>query len=184
MADYGKPGEPESLLPPISEETLAEMIATTRSRATCFMNRFRTPRIHRIQGSHSHTDTSLRQLVFFLRSSRSKSRPRRSMPRLQPWRLSQRRHGRFQRKSPTPVFKIASTRKRNQDIGGCLPVSLRTVMQPVGPSALAQRCNFSRLPIPRSCLECCRLTEMKIQENVPLAQLTTFGIGGPARWFV
>jgi UDP-N-acetylmuramate dehydrogenase len=32
--------------------------------------------------------------------------------------------------------------------------------------------------------KCCSLTEMKIQENVPLAPFTTFGIGGPARWFV
>ena len=32
--------------------------------------------------------------------------------------------------------------------------------------------------------ECCRLTEVKIQENVALAPFTTFGIGGPARWFV
>jgi CRP/FNR family transcriptional regulator, cyclic AMP receptor protein len=41
MADYGKPGEPESLLPPITQETLAEMIGTTRSRVSFFMNRFR-----------------------------------------------------------------------------------------------------------------------------------------------
>jgi UDP-N-acetylmuramate dehydrogenase len=33
-------------------------------------------------------------------------------------------------------------------------------------------------------VKCCRLTEMKIQENVALAPFTTFGIGGPARWFV
>ncbi len=32
--------------------------------------------------------------------------------------------------------------------------------------------------------ECCSLTGMKIQENVALAPFTTFGIGGPARWFV
>jgi CRP/FNR family transcriptional regulator, cyclic AMP receptor protein len=41
MADYGKPGEPETLIPPISQETLAEMIGTTRSRVSFFMNRFR-----------------------------------------------------------------------------------------------------------------------------------------------
>jgi UDP-N-acetylmuramate dehydrogenase len=33
-------------------------------------------------------------------------------------------------------------------------------------------------------MECCRLTGMKIRENVALAPFTTFGIGGPARWFV
>jgi len=41
MADYGTPGEPETLIPPITQETLAEMIGTTRSRVSFFMNRFR-----------------------------------------------------------------------------------------------------------------------------------------------
>ena len=41
MADYGKPGEPESFIPPVTQETLAEMIGTTRSRVSFFMNRFR-----------------------------------------------------------------------------------------------------------------------------------------------
>jgi CRP/FNR family cyclic AMP-dependent transcriptional regulator len=41
MAEFGKPGEPENLIPRISQETLAEMIGTTRSRVNFFMNRFR-----------------------------------------------------------------------------------------------------------------------------------------------
>jgi len=41
MAEYGQPGETESLIPKISQETLAEMIGTTRSRVSFFMNRFR-----------------------------------------------------------------------------------------------------------------------------------------------
>jgi CRP-like cAMP-binding protein len=41
MAEFGKPGEPESFIPPITQETLAEMIGTTRSRVSFFMNRFR-----------------------------------------------------------------------------------------------------------------------------------------------
>lgn len=41
MADFGKPGEPELLLPRISQESLAEMVGTTRSRVSFFMNRFR-----------------------------------------------------------------------------------------------------------------------------------------------
>jgi len=41
MAEFGKPGEPEPLIPKISQETLAEMIGTTRSRVSFFMNRFR-----------------------------------------------------------------------------------------------------------------------------------------------
>jgi CRP/FNR family transcriptional regulator, cyclic AMP receptor protein len=41
LAEFGKPGEPESLIPEITQESLAEMIGTTRSRVSFFMNRFR-----------------------------------------------------------------------------------------------------------------------------------------------
>jgi CRP/FNR family cyclic AMP-dependent transcriptional regulator len=41
MAEFGQPGETENLIPKISQETLAEMIGTTRSRVSFFMNRFR-----------------------------------------------------------------------------------------------------------------------------------------------
>jgi len=41
MADYCQPGKEETLIPRISQETLAEMIGTTRSRVSYFMNRFR-----------------------------------------------------------------------------------------------------------------------------------------------
>ncbi|MGC9225025.1 MAG: Crp/Fnr family transcriptional regulator [Terracidiphilus sp.] len=41
MAEFGKPGEPDGQLPKISQETLAEMVGTTRSRVSFFMNRFR-----------------------------------------------------------------------------------------------------------------------------------------------
>jgi CRP/FNR family cyclic AMP-dependent transcriptional regulator len=41
MAEFGKPGEPEMLIPKITQETLADMIGTTRSRVSFFMNRFR-----------------------------------------------------------------------------------------------------------------------------------------------
>jgi CRP/FNR family transcriptional regulator, cyclic AMP receptor protein len=41
MAELGRPGEPETTIPKISQETLAEMIGTTRSRVSFFMNRFR-----------------------------------------------------------------------------------------------------------------------------------------------
>jgi CRP-like cAMP-binding protein len=41
LAEFGQPGEPEPLIPPITQETLAEMIGTTRSRVSFFMNRFR-----------------------------------------------------------------------------------------------------------------------------------------------
>lgn len=41
LAQFGKDGKPEKTIPNISQETLAEMIGTTRSRVSFFMNRFR-----------------------------------------------------------------------------------------------------------------------------------------------
>jgi CRP-like cAMP-binding protein len=41
LAEFGEPDKPEHLIPPITQETLAEMIGTTRSRVSFFMNRFR-----------------------------------------------------------------------------------------------------------------------------------------------
>jgi len=41
MAEFGKPDESDQYIPKISQETLAEMIGTTRSRVSFFMNRFR-----------------------------------------------------------------------------------------------------------------------------------------------
>lgn len=41
MAEFGQDGDPEAFIPKISQETLAEMIGTTRSRVSFFMNRFR-----------------------------------------------------------------------------------------------------------------------------------------------
>jgi CRP/FNR family transcriptional regulator, cyclic AMP receptor protein len=41
LARYGKAGKPETIVPKISQETLAEMVGTTRSRVSFFMNKFR-----------------------------------------------------------------------------------------------------------------------------------------------
>jgi CRP/FNR family transcriptional regulator, cyclic AMP receptor protein len=41
LAHFGKEGEPQTVIPKISQETLAEMVGTTRSRVSFFMNRFR-----------------------------------------------------------------------------------------------------------------------------------------------
>jgi CRP/FNR family cyclic AMP-dependent transcriptional regulator len=41
LAHFGKEGKPEKVIPKISQETLAEMVGTTRSRVSFFMNRFR-----------------------------------------------------------------------------------------------------------------------------------------------
>jgi CRP-like cAMP-binding protein len=42
LAHFGKEGAPETVIPKISQETLAEMVGTTRSRVSHFMNKFRT----------------------------------------------------------------------------------------------------------------------------------------------
>jgi CRP-like cAMP-binding protein len=41
MANFGKEGRPETVIAKVSQETLAEMIGTTRSRVSSFMNKFR-----------------------------------------------------------------------------------------------------------------------------------------------
>ena len=41
LANFGKEGKPESVIPQISQETLADMVGTTRSRVSSFMNKFR-----------------------------------------------------------------------------------------------------------------------------------------------
>ncbi len=41
LADFGKEGQPEGVIPKISQEMLADMIGTTRSRVSFFMNKFR-----------------------------------------------------------------------------------------------------------------------------------------------
>jgi CRP-like cAMP-binding protein len=41
LANFGKEGKPEAVIPKVSQETLAEMIGTTRSRVSFFMNKFR-----------------------------------------------------------------------------------------------------------------------------------------------
>ena len=41
MAEFGRPGEPQMLIPKISQEALAQLIGSTRARVSFFMNRFR-----------------------------------------------------------------------------------------------------------------------------------------------
>ena len=41
LANFGKEGKPQPVIPKISQETLAEMVGTTRSRINAFMNKFR-----------------------------------------------------------------------------------------------------------------------------------------------
>jgi CRP-like cAMP-binding protein len=41
LANFGKDGRPEKIVPQISQETLAEIVGATRSRVSSFMNKFR-----------------------------------------------------------------------------------------------------------------------------------------------
>ena len=41
LAHYGRPGKPHRVLPRISQQTLAEIVGTTRSRVNAFMNKFK-----------------------------------------------------------------------------------------------------------------------------------------------
>ena len=62
MAHFGKEGKPEQVIPKISQETLAEMIGTTRSRVSFFMHRFKKRGwIH--YNSGLHVNSSLLNVV-------------------------------------------------------------------------------------------------------------------------
>jgi CRP/FNR family transcriptional regulator, cyclic AMP receptor protein len=71
MANFGKEGRPEPVIAKVSQETLAEMVGTTRSRVSFFMNKFRKlgfidyngdPEIHNsLLNVILHDDPSLRQ---------------------------------------------------------------------------------------------------------------------------
>ncbi len=58
LARYGKEGRPQKVLAKISQETLAEMIGTTRSRVNHFMNKFKKLRLHPHNGG-LHINSSL-----------------------------------------------------------------------------------------------------------------------------
>ncbi len=56
MAHFGKEGKSEVVIPKISQETLAEMVGTTRSRVSFFMNKFRKLGfVHYDDGLHVHS---------------------------------------------------------------------------------------------------------------------------------
>jgi CRP/FNR family transcriptional regulator, cyclic AMP receptor protein len=63
LARYGKPGLPQDLLPKVSQEMLAEMIGTTRSRVNFFMNKFRKLGFIQYSNSQVHIDKSLLSVV-------------------------------------------------------------------------------------------------------------------------
>jgi CRP/FNR family transcriptional regulator, cyclic AMP receptor protein len=62
MANFGKEGRPEPVIAKVNQETLAEMIGTTRSRVSFFMNKFRKSGFIEYNG-HLKVHTSLLNLV-------------------------------------------------------------------------------------------------------------------------
>jgi CRP/FNR family transcriptional regulator, cyclic AMP receptor protein len=63
LAHFGKEGVPETVIPKISQETLAEMVSTTRSRVSFFMNRFRKLGFVDYGGSGLQVHSSLLNVV-------------------------------------------------------------------------------------------------------------------------
>jgi CRP/FNR family cyclic AMP-dependent transcriptional regulator len=63
LAHFGKEGVPEAVIPKISQETLAEMVGTTRSRVSFFMNRFRKLGFLEYGGSGLQVHRSLLSVV-------------------------------------------------------------------------------------------------------------------------
>jgi CRP/FNR family transcriptional regulator, cyclic AMP receptor protein len=62
MANFGKEGRPEPVIAKVNQETLAEMIGTTRSRVSFFMNKFRKLGFIEYNG-HLEVHTSLLNMV-------------------------------------------------------------------------------------------------------------------------
>jgi CRP-like cAMP-binding protein len=63
LARYGKQDQPQKVLPTVSQETLAEMIGTTRSRVNFFMNKFRELGFIGYNKGGLHINTSLLSVV-------------------------------------------------------------------------------------------------------------------------
>jgi CRP/FNR family cyclic AMP-dependent transcriptional regulator len=63
LAHFGKEGVPQVVIPKISQETLAEMVGTTRSRVNFFMNRFRKLGFVDYGGSGMQVHSSLLNVV-------------------------------------------------------------------------------------------------------------------------
>jgi CRP-like cAMP-binding protein len=63
LAHFGKEGTPEAVVPKISQESLAEMVGTTRSRVSFFMNRFRKMGFVDYDGDGLQVHSSLLNIV-------------------------------------------------------------------------------------------------------------------------
>jgi CRP/FNR family transcriptional regulator, cyclic AMP receptor protein len=63
LARYGKQDQPQKLLPKVSQETLAEMVGTSRTRVNLFMNKFRKLGFIKYNGRGIEVNTSLLSVV-------------------------------------------------------------------------------------------------------------------------
>jgi CRP/FNR family cyclic AMP-dependent transcriptional regulator len=63
LAHFGKEDKPEPVIPKISQESLAEMVGTTRSRVSFFMNRFRKLGFVQYDGNGMQVHSSLLNVV-------------------------------------------------------------------------------------------------------------------------
>ena len=63
MAEFAGPNEAHAVIPPITQETLAELIGTTRSRISYFMNRFRTMGLIQYKGRIQVYKSSLQEVL-------------------------------------------------------------------------------------------------------------------------
>ena len=63
LAHFGKEGRPELVIPKITQESLAEMVGTTRSRVSFFMNRFKKLGFVEYDGSGMKVHSSLLNVV-------------------------------------------------------------------------------------------------------------------------
>jgi CRP/FNR family cyclic AMP-dependent transcriptional regulator len=62
LARYGKEDKPQKMVPKVSQEMLAEMVGTTRSRVNFFMNKFKKPGFIKYNAG-LHINTSLLSVV-------------------------------------------------------------------------------------------------------------------------
>ena len=80
LANFGKDGKPERILGKISQETLADMIGTTRSRVSKFMNKFRDLGFIDYDGQHLEVHGSLLNIVLREKPEISGLRPSHRKP--------------------------------------------------------------------------------------------------------
>ena len=64
LANFGKDDQPDTVIPKMSQETLAEMVGTTRSRISFFMNKFQRPGLINYNG-HMTINRSLLNVILY-----------------------------------------------------------------------------------------------------------------------